>query len=94
MTQERRRAPRYRIEATITVDDAKGRTIDLSSNGVLFETAQKFVTGDRVALVFPFERSDPGASVNCSAEVVRVEPRGALFGVAATYEPVSFSVAG
>ena len=53
VTQERRRAPRYRIEATITVDDAKGRTIDLSSNGVLFETARRFVPGDRSRWCFP-----------------------------------------
>jgi hypothetical protein len=42
--------------------------------------------------VFPFERTGPGASVRCTASVVRVEPHGDLFRVAATYEPVAFSV--
>lgn len=92
MTQERRRAPRYSIETTISVDGGSGRTIDLSSNGVFFETDRRFAAGDQVALTFPFEHAAPGASVRCAARVVRVEPRGSLLGVAATYEPVAFSV--
>ena len=92
MIQERRRAPRYRIDATISVDGGTGRAIDLSSNSVYFETGRRFTPGDTITLVFPLERTGPNASVNCSAEVVRVDPRGALFGVAAVYEPVSFTV--
>jgi hypothetical protein len=92
VTHERRRAPRYRLDAVIAVGDGTGRTIDLSSNSVYFETARRFAPGEQVALVFPFEHSTPGASVKCTARVVRVDPRGALFGIAATYEPESFSV--
>jgi len=92
VTQERRRAPRYRIDAVIAVGDSTGRTIDLSSNSVYFETDHRFAPGDRIALVFPFEQSSPGASVKCTGHVVRVDPRGELFGIAATYEPDSFSV--
>ena len=89
MIQERRRAPRYRIDATIAVDDGNGRAIDLSSNSVYFETDRQLTPGEMIALVFPLERTGPGASVNCSAEVVRVDDRGGLFGVAAVYEPIS-----
>ena len=92
MTQERRQVPRYRIESTIAVGQGMGRTVDLSSRGVYFETSERLNPGDTVPIVFPFERTDPGASVKCTAIVVRVEPRGELFGVAATYEPVAFSV--
>lgn len=84
--------PRYRIDSTIAVGTGTGRTIDLSSRGVHFETSQRLVPGDEITIVFPFEQTGPGASVRCSAYVVRVEPRGDLFGVAATYEPVAFSV--
>jgi hypothetical protein len=84
--------PRYRIDAAIAVDDGSGRTIDLSANSVYFESARRFATGDQVALVFPFEHFRPGAAVKCMARVVRVDPRGDLFGIAATYEPVGFSV--
>jgi hypothetical protein len=92
VTQERRRTPRYRIDATIAVDNGTGRTIDLSSNSVYFETARRFSPGEEVALVFPLEHSAPGSCVSCTAHVVRVDPRGEQFGVAATYEPVAFSV--
>lgn len=92
MIQERRRMPRYRIDAEIAVENGTGRTIDLSSNSVYFETDRPMAPGDRVALVFPFQHSGPGASVTCTAHVVRVDARGALFGIAATYEPVAFSV--
>lgn len=92
MTKERRRSPRYRIDATIAVDDGTGRAIDLSSNSVFFESAREFVPGDQVALTFPLENTGPGASVRCTARIVRIVIRGELFGIAATYEPVSFTV--
>lgn len=92
MTQERRRAPRYRVDATIAVDGGTGRTIDISSNSVYFLTDRQLVPGDELALVFPLERTGPGASVRCSGLVVRVDQRGERFGIAATYEPVAFSV--
>lgn len=83
--------PRYRLDAAIAVGDGTGRTIDLSSNSVYFETARHFVPGEEVALIFPFEYT-VGAAVRCTAQVVRIDPRGDLFGIAAIYEPVAFSV--
>ncbi len=92
MTEERRQSLRYRIDATIAVDDGIGRAVDLSANGVFFESQREFMPGDQVALTFPIENTGPGASVTCTARVVRIVSRGELFGVAATYEPVSFTV--
>ena len=92
MTHERRQMPRYRIESAIAVEQGIGTTLDLSSRGVFFETTLPLKEGDAVALVFPFEQSGNGASVRCSARVVRVEAHGERFRVAATYEPVAFSV--
>lgn len=92
MNQERRRAPRYRIDATIAVDDGTGRAIDLSSSSVFFESTRQFAPGDRVALIFPLESTAPGASVHCDGHVVRIVRRGEMFGVAANYEPVTFKV--
>lgn len=92
MTEERRRSPRYRIDATIAVDDGTARAIDLSANSVFFESVREFAPGDQVALTFPLENTGPGASVKCTGHIVRVVLRGELFGVAATYEPVSFTV--
>jgi len=90
--QERRRTPRFRIDATIAVDGETGRAIDLSSNSVYFETERRFAPGETIALILPLEQTGSGVTVNCSAQVVRVDSRGQLFGVAAVYEPISFSV--
>jgi hypothetical protein len=90
--QERRRSPRYRIDSTIEVNGGSGRTIDISATSVYFESRRRFTPGEQVAIVFPLERTGPGASVKCAAEIVRVDARGEMFGVAATYEPVAFSV--
>ena len=92
MTQERRRTPRYHIDTAITVDSGTARTIDLSSNGVYFESARVMSPGDEVSLVFPFHHTGPHASVKCKARIVRVDTRGDMFGIAAVYEPVAFSV--
>ena len=92
MAEERRRSPRYRIDATIAVNDGIGRAIDLSSSSVFFESVREFSPGDEVALTFPLENTGPGASVNCTGHVVRIVSRGEMFGVAAIYEPVSFTV--
>src|SRR5690606_2967668 len=73
--EERRRFPRYRIDATIAVNDGTGRAIDLSANSVFFETARAFKPGDQVALTFPLESTGPGVSVTCTGSVVRTVPR-------------------
>ena len=93
MIQERRRTPRYRLDATIAVAKGTGRMIDLSSNGVYFESAESFEPGDEVPLVFPLETGS-GGQVQCTGRVVGVDPRCVVFGIAATYEPVVFSVSG
>ena len=90
MIQERRRTPRYQLDASIAVNDVTGRTIDVSANGILFESEQPLAAGDRVSLVLPLEHS--GARVTCNGEVVRVELRGGFYGIAVTYEPIEFSV--
>jgi len=90
--QERRGAPRYKLDATIAVGERTGRAIDLSFNSVYFESAERFSPGDYVPLVFPVETGGSGGRVQCTAFVVRVDPRGELFGIAATYEPIIFNV--
>lgn len=80
------------MDSTISIDGGTGRTLDVSATSVYFESRQRFTPGEQIAIVFPLERTGPGASVRCAAQIVRVETRGELFGVAATYEPVAFSV--
>lgn len=92
MTHERRRQPRYRLDTEIAVDNGRGRTVDISPSSVYFETGTRYRPGDEIALVLPLEQIGPGANVECRGCVVRVEARGPLFGVAATYEPTAFNV--
>lgn len=92
MIPERRRVPRYRIDTAIAVNGGSGRTIDLSSNSVYFETGCRLAPGEEVGLVLPFEHAGPNATVRCKAQILRVDQRGEMYGVAATYEPVAFSV--
>ncbi len=90
--QERRRLPRYRLGTDITVDDVNGCTLDLSGNGILFETARPFTAGDRVAVVVPLAHAGPATYVTCHAQVMRVERRGEVFAVAVMYELVAVDV--
>jgi hypothetical protein len=92
VTQERRRLPRYRLGTDITVDDVTGRTLDVSGNGILFETARPFTPGDQVAVVLSLAHTAPATSVTCTARVVRVEPRGEAFAVAVMYELIGVGV--
>ena len=94
MNQERRRAPRYRLDANIAVDTGTGRTIDISSNSVYFESVRPFSPGEEIPLILPFESGGTGTRVQCTARIVRMDPRGRLFGIAATYEPVAFDLDG
>lgn len=94
MTHERRMVPRYRLDAEIEVDGHRGRTIDISSHCVRFETSRPYVPGDEVTLVVPLQQMAPAATVECSGRIVRVDGRGPVFGVVATYEPVAFNVSG
>jgi hypothetical protein len=94
LIHERRRLPRYRLDAEISVNDRLGRAVDISSSGVFFESPVSFTPGEEVVLIFPFQESGPDTRVECRAQVLRVEPRGTRFGVAATYEPTAFTVPG
>jgi len=84
--------PRYRFGTDITVDDVTTRTLDMSANGILFETVRPFTPGDQVAVVLPLAHTAPATSVTCTARVVRVEPRGEAFAVAVMYELVGVGV--
>lgn len=91
--QDRRRNPRYRLDAEITVEGDTGRTIDVSANSVYFEVNRRYLPGATLSLVFPFEYAGPGFTVKCTGQVVRIEEReDGRFAIAATYEPVDFSV--
>ncbi len=93
MDPERRRAPRYPLALEIDVNGGTGVTVNLSETGVYFLTAHAVAADQELALVFPFEHAAPsGTRAACAARVLRVDRRAEGFGVAATYETITFEI--
>jgi hypothetical protein len=90
---ERRRSTRHPIDLEIRVNGGTAFAMNLSSGGVYFEIDAPLVPEQEIALTFPFEHAaPPGTRATCSARVVRVERRGARYGVAVSYDRIAFEV--
>jgi hypothetical protein len=88
---ERRRARRYPVSLEFALEGGIGRTVNISSLGVYFETEVPVAAGLSFRLVLPFEYAIPGgASIVWDARVVRVEQRPGRWGVAAICEAIGF----
>lgn len=84
---ERRRALRYRKPGgAIAVGGMPAQMTDLSAIGVGFKSAQRFTPGDEVAIVLPLYEGNTDLRVTRDARIVRVEQRGDVYMVGATYE--------
>lgn len=85
---ERRAASRRSVPTQISVAGAPAQLADQSANGVAFESRQPFVPGEEVLIVLPLpnEPANTHLRATCHARIVRVERRGALYRVAATYQ--------
>jgi hypothetical protein len=81
---ERRRMPRYPVSLVIEMELGKGTTRDISASGVYFETAELLAAGAPIRFTLVLEHADPSPlRVGYAGQVMRVEPRGTAFGVAA-----------
>ena len=85
--QLRRRAEKRREErvaASIPVDLTKGSgmTRDVSATGIFFETEAQYAKGNTLDLTVEFDTPAGSLQLKCQGEIVRVEQRGALVGVA------------
>lgn len=89
---DRRRAPRLAIELPVELDQGTGRTRDMSTTGVYFETPQALAPGVSIRLslmladaaVFVGEHPAPAPlRLECEGRIVRVEHREDAVGVAA-----------
>lgn len=58
----------------------------MSASGVFFDTRERCVPGAPIRFALVLEHVDPARPLrlDCEGQVVRVEPRGELFGVAAS----------
>ena len=90
---ERRRARRYRLALPIELQAlGDGRTRDLSTTGVFFETGESLVPGSSIKFSVLLELAEPGPPLRlvCEGDVVRVERRDERLGVAATISAFQF----
>jgi hypothetical protein len=86
-----RRDERFESDLMIKLDQGDGIMRNVSASGVYFLTDANVKPGD--SLKFTLEFSGPQIGLvwaNCEARVVRVEPRGAQYGVGATFETIEF----
>lgn len=82
---ERRQAGRFPVRITVVLDQATGRTHDVSAVGVYFETAQGFGDVDEFlpfGLVFGDPADGPSWVLQCCGEIVRTVPLAEGVGVA------------
>ena len=84
--EERRRGERYKLALPVQLNDGIGTTCDISTSGILFETASAYTIGETIQLSLRFEHE----TLQCEARVVRVEPHNGQFGVAVEMTSYAF----
>ena len=84
--EERRKVERYKLALPVQLKNGTGTTCDISTSGILFETASAYAIGDTIRLFLNFEHE----TLQCEARVVRVEPRNGQFGIAVELESYVF----
>ncbi len=79
---ESRALARYPVALPITLEGEEGQTLDLSAQGVLFESAARPEVGSHVSLAIHYQVGDTPLVLDCDGEVVRVECHGSACNIA------------
>ena len=88
LDQERRRAMRYRLAVPVQVKGRTiGRTLDMSTDGISFETRRSYKLGENIS--FSVILTD--SRVQCEGRVVRVERQEDTLRIAVEFEGFNFS---
>lgn len=80
---DQRAAPRFGVGMPYTLDGREGQTRDLSVTGLSFDSETSFAVGSIVDLTLRYGLDGHNFPLQCQVEVVRVEPHGVGFTVAA-----------
>ena len=87
MTQpsEKRTSQRIQVEVPVYLGQAKAVTRDISWAGIFFLTDQTFFQGGALNFSLDLSYALPGKPIrlDCQGEVIRIEPFGEKFGIAA-----------
>ncbi len=70
---ESRAQARYAVALPITMEGEEGQTLDLSAQGILFESAARPAVGTHVCLAILYQVGGTDSRIDCDGEVVRVE---------------------
>ncbi|NJC87946.1 MAG: PilZ domain-containing protein [Desulfuromonas sp.] len=83
--QEKRHAERFMIETPVMLENGTGMSRDISESGIYFMTDQSLTPGGIVRFSVKLDHLRPGKAVrlDCQGQVLRIEPAGERFGVAA-----------
>lgn len=88
---DRRREERFDTTLALRLEHGEGVVRNVSASGVYFVTDVEFEEGAPVKFSLDFENSRAGSiTVNCRAQVVRVETQGTRWGVAAVIRRFDF----
>jgi PilZ domain len=81
---DRRKAPRFQVALRVELPEGTGITCNLSACGVFFETDRVFALEEVIQFALVLEHIDPSRPLRlqCRGQVVRVEQRGDIMGVA------------
>ncbi len=84
--QEKRREERIRLDVPVMLEKGTGISRDISESGIYFLTDQPLPTGGAVKFSVKLSHIRPGKPVelDCQGQVLRIEPAGEKFGVAAS----------
>ena len=83
--RERRQARRFPLALALEFDRGVGQTCDVSATGVLFTTSKPPRIGERLRCSLQMAG---GETLQFEGQVMRVEKRGAAYGVAAHFDAV------
>lgn len=84
-TSDQRAAPRFGVGMPYTLNGVEGQTVDLSATGLSFESDTAYPVGALVDLTLRYGLDGHNFPLQCQAEVVRVDPGGGRFTVAARW---------
>lgn len=80
---EQRRAARFGVGMPYILDGVEGQTTDLSATGLSFESDTFYPVGAIVKLTLRYAMDGHNFPLPCEVEVMRVEPAGRRFQIAA-----------
>jgi len=83
--QEKRHEERFMLEVPVMLENGMGMSRDISESGIYFMTDQQLAPGGVVKFSVKLNHIRPGKSIrlDCQGQVLRIEPAGEGFGVAA-----------